>query len=92
MAQFFALLLAVLQAPATPPPVSFDACWVTAFDSPPAATPGFDATSAYVPLKGGRLVAIDLDRGTIRWNLEVAAAFTPATAKTPSPCRASGSR
>ena len=79
MAQFFALLLAVLQAPATPPPVSFDARWVTAFDSPPAATPGFDATSAYVPLKGGRLVAIDLDRGTIRWNLEVAAAFTPAT-------------
>ena len=79
MAPFFALLLAVLQAPATPPPVSFDARWVTAFDSPPAATPGFDATTAYVPLKGGQLVAVDLDRGTVRWRLDVATAFTPAT-------------
>jgi outer membrane protein assembly factor BamB len=79
MAQFFALLLAVFQAPAPPPTISFDARWVTAFESPPAATPGFDATSAYVPLKGGQLVAVDLDRGTIRWNLPVATAFTPAT-------------
>lgn len=79
MAPFFALLLAVLQAPAPPPPVSFDARWVTAFDSPPAATPGFDATTAYVPLKGGQLVAVDLDRGTVRWRLDVATAFTPAT-------------
>jgi outer membrane protein assembly factor BamB len=52
---------------------------VTAFDSPPAATPGFDATTAYVPLKGGQLVAVDLDRGTVRWRLDVATAFTPAT-------------
>ena len=79
MAHFFALLLAILQAPAGPPPASLDARWVTAFDSPPAATPGFDATSAYVPLKGGQLVAVDLDRGTIRWSLDVATPFTPAT-------------
>jgi outer membrane protein assembly factor BamB len=79
MAQFFALVLALVQAPAAPAPVSFDARWVTAFESPPAATPGFDATTAFVPLKGGQLVAVDLDRGTIRWSLEVATAFTPAT-------------
>jgi hypothetical protein len=43
------------------------------------ASPGFDATTAYVPLKGGQLVAVDLDRGTIRWRLELATEFTPAT-------------
>jgi outer membrane protein assembly factor BamB len=79
IAHFFALVLAVWQAAPTPPPVSFDARWVTAFDTPPAATPGFDATTAYVPLKGGQLVAVDLDRGTVRWRLDVATAFTPAT-------------
>src|SRR6188472_4571383 len=78
MAQIFSLLLALLQAPA-PPPLSLDARWVSAFETPPAATPGFDATTAYVPLRGGQLVAVDLDRGTIRWRLDVATAFTPAT-------------
>ena len=79
MAQFFALLLAVLQAPAGPPAVSLDARWATSFETPPAAAPGFDETTAYVPLKGGQLVAVDLDRGTIRWRLDVMTAFTPAT-------------
>ena len=32
-----------------------------------------------MPLKGGQLVAVDLDRGTMRWRLDVATAFTPAT-------------
>jgi hypothetical protein len=81
MAQIFALLLAIIQAPPAPttPQVSLDARWVAAFETLPAATPGFDATTAYVPLKGGQLVAVDLDRGTIRWQLDVATAFTPAT-------------
>ena len=83
MAQFFALLLALIQAPEPPKPASWDARWVTAFETPPVATPGFDATSAYVPLKGddkgGQLVAVDLDRGTIRWRLAVATTLTPAT-------------
>ena len=38
MAYFFALLLAVFQAPAAPAPASLDARWVTAFETPPAAT------------------------------------------------------
>lgn len=80
MAHCFALLLAItLQAPPAPGPVAFDARWVTAFETPPAASPGFDATTAYVPLKGGQLVAVDLDRGTVRWRLDVATEFTPAT-------------
>jgi outer membrane protein assembly factor BamB len=81
MAQIFVLLLAIIQAPAPPaaPQVSLDARWVTAFDTPPAAAPGFDATSAFVPLNGGQLVAVDLNRGTIRWRLDVATTFTPAT-------------
>src|SRR6187455_3712198 len=79
MAQFFALMLAVLQAPAGPPAVSLDARWVASFETPPAAAPGFDATTAFVPLKGGQLVAVDLDLGTVRWRLDVTTAFTPAT-------------
>jgi outer membrane protein assembly factor BamB len=79
MAQFFALLLALIQAPAAPPPASFDARWVTAFENTPAARPGFDVDTAYVPLNGGQLVAVDLDRGTIRWTLDVPTTFTPAT-------------
>lgn len=83
MAHLFALLLGLMQAP--PPaatnatPISFDARWVTAFETPAATAPGFDADGAYVPLKGGELVAVNLNRGTIRWRLESETAFTPAT-------------
>ena len=76
---FFAALLSLLQpeaAPATPP---LDARWSVTFASVPAATPGYDATSAYIPLKGGQLVAVDLDSGAIRWTLDQSTAFTPAT-------------
>lgn len=79
MAHIFALLLAVFQTPAAPPSVALDARWVQTFETLPAAPPGFDATTAYVPLKGGQLVAVDLNRGTIRWRLDVTTAFTPAT-------------
>jgi outer membrane protein assembly factor BamB len=79
MAHIFALLLALLQAAPAAPPLSLDARWATEFESPPAARPGFDARAAYVPLRGGQLVAVDLDRGTIRWRLDVATTFTPAT-------------
>ena len=78
MAHFFAALLAILQ-PQTPAPLALDARWAVTFTSAPAATPGYDATSAYIPLKEGQLVAVSLDRGTIRWTLDVATAFTPAT-------------
>jgi len=79
MALLIAVLLAIWQAPPVAPVSPLDARWSVAFDSPPAAAPGFDATSAYVPLKGGQLVAVNLDRGTVRWRLDVATRFTPAT-------------
>jgi outer membrane protein assembly factor BamB len=70
----------VQAAPPTPPaPPSLDARWVVTFESAPATTPGFDANTAYIPLKDGPLVAVNLDRGTIRWRLDVSTAFTPAT-------------
>ena len=59
--------------------MALDARWVAAFETLPAAAPGFDARTAFVPLKGGQLVAIDLNRGTVRWRSDVATAFTPAT-------------
>jgi outer membrane protein assembly factor BamB len=86
MAQFFALLLALaqVQVPVEPPPISFDARWVATFDTLPSANPGFDETTAYVPLKSdetvkGQLVAVDLDRGEIRWRADIITEFTPAT-------------
>jgi outer membrane protein assembly factor BamB len=79
MAHLFAALLAILQPETAPPPPPLDARWVVTFESVPAAAPGFDATSAYIPLKGGHLVAVNLDRGTIRWTIDLATAFTPAT-------------
>lgn len=78
MAHFFAALLALVQA-AAPAAPALDARWVVTFASPPAATPGFDGTTAYIPLKDGELVAVNLDRGTIRWRLPAATPFTPAT-------------
>ena len=79
MAHFFAALLAILQPETTAAPPALDARWAVTFGSVPVATPGYDATSAYIPLKGGQLVAVNLDRGTIRWTLDVATALTPAT-------------
>ena len=81
MALLFAALIAILQAPATTvaPVAPLDPRWSIPFDTPPVAAAGFDATTAYVPLKGGQLVAVDLDSGAVRWRLDVATAFTPAT-------------
>ena len=78
MAVFLAIALAIQQA-VVAPLTALDARWVLPFDTPPAAPAGFDASTAYVPLKGGQLVAVDLDRGIVRWRLDVATALTPAT-------------
>jgi outer membrane protein assembly factor BamB len=82
VAVFLAIALAFQQAVIPPPAApltALDARWVVPFDTPPAAPPGFDASTAYVPLKGGQLVAVDLDRGVVRWRLDVATGLTPAT-------------
>lgn len=79
MAHFFAAVLALLQPAPTPSAPELDARWSVTFTSVPVARPGYDATSAYIPLKDGQLVAVDLDRGEIRWTLDQSTAFTPAT-------------
>ena len=78
MALLFAALIAILQAPVTTV-APLDPRWSIPFDTPPVAAAGFDATTAYVPLTGGQLAAVDLENGTVRWRLDVATAFTPAT-------------
>lgn len=78
MALLLAALMAILQVPETTV-APLDPRWSIPFDSPPVAAAGFDATTAYVPLKAGQLVAVDLERGTVRWRLDVATALTPAT-------------
>lgn len=49
-----------------------------ALKTQPGAPPAYDATSAYVPLQGARLVAVDLETGRIRWSTEVEVAQAPA--------------
>ena len=78
MAVFLAIALAFQQA-VVAPPTALDARWVVPFDTPPVAPAGFDASTAYVPLKGGQLVAVDLDSGIVRWRVDVATTLTPAT-------------
>lgn len=77
MAAFLAIALALLQAAAAP--VALDPRWVVSFEAPPVAPAGFDDATAYIPLKSGQLVAVDLDRGVVRWALDIATPYTPAT-------------
>ncbi len=48
-----------------------------ALDAQPAAPAAFDAASAYLPLKGGRLVAVDLASGRVRWTNDLATTWAP---------------
>jgi outer membrane protein assembly factor BamB len=59
--------------------VALDPRWTVSFDNPPAAPPGYDQQMGYVALKGGNLLAIDLDRGAVAWKAALATTFTPAT-------------
>lgn len=70
------ILAALAQAAATL--VALDLRWLVTFETPPAAPPAFDARTAYVPLGGQGLHAIDLERGVVRWRRDVTVAVTPA--------------
>ena len=59
--------------------VALDPRWTVVFDTAPAAPAGFDLEYAYVPLKGGELQAIDLNRGLVKWKAMLTTALTPAT-------------
>lgn len=64
---------------AAPRIVALDPRWTVSLVSAPAVAPGFDQQLAYVPLKSGSLLAIDLDEGRVRWTSELTTAETPAT-------------
>jgi outer membrane protein assembly factor BamB len=49
------------------------------FDAAATASAGFDQEAAYVPLEGGTLIAIDLERGQVRWQRALSTSSTPAT-------------
>ena len=49
-----------------------------ALDAQPAAPAAFDQASAYLPLKGGRLVAIDLRSGRVRCTSESSTTWAPS--------------
>ena len=78
MALLLAALMVFLQVPATTV-APLDPRWSIPFETPPVAAAGFDATTVFVLLKGGQLVAVVLVRGSVRWRLVVAPAFTTAT-------------
>jgi len=71
------IFAALLQAVATLG--AFDLRWLVSLETPPATLPAYDAYTAYVPLRGGGLVAVDLDRGRIRWRRDVTASIAPSS-------------
>ena len=71
------ILAALVQAVATLG--ALDLRWLVPLDAPPAASAAYDANSAYVPVRGGALVAVDLDRGTIRWRRDLATGIAPSS-------------
>lgn len=76
-----ALLIApVLRAQQQPPPAlaALDPRWTLALESPPAAEPAFDRETAYVPTRAGTFAAVDLDRGIVRWQIELDVPVAPA--------------
>lgn len=79
----FWLLSALLQAvaPATPSPAAtaaaLDPRWAVALPAAPAQSAGYDRTTAYIATRDGLLVAIDLERGAVRWQRAVADATVP---------------
>jgi len=68
-----------LAADQTPALSALDARWDLTFRATPAAGAGFDADTAFVPLRDGGLVAVDLDSGRVRWRRAFASAHPPAT-------------
>ncbi|MDH4063593.1 MAG: PQQ-binding-like beta-propeller repeat protein [Acidobacteriota bacterium] len=70
------MIAALAQAVATV--ATLDLRWLVTLESPPAATPAYDVATAYVPLREHGVLAIDLDRGSVRWQRDLTTTVTPA--------------
>jgi outer membrane protein assembly factor BamB len=68
---------AAAKAAAGPVEESLQPTLEVALDAQPAAPAAFDPTTAYLPLKGGHLVAIDLVSGKVRWTSDVGTTWAP---------------
>ena len=71
------ILAALVQAVATLG--ALDLRWLVPLDAPPAAPAAYDGHTAYVPVRGGALVAVDLDRGMVRWRRDIATGIAPSS-------------
>jgi outer membrane protein assembly factor BamB len=63
---------------ASPPLFPLQVTWSAALGAPMAVPPTYTETSAYVPLRDGRVVSVDLGSGAVRWTASVAAIASPA--------------
>ncbi|MBI4478240.1 MAG: PQQ-binding-like beta-propeller repeat protein, partial [Acidobacteria bacterium] len=61
-------------------PVLYD--WTTMLPGSVAVPPAYDGEQAYLSLRDGQFVSIDLRTGLVRWSRELAAAHTAATGGT----------
>jgi outer membrane protein assembly factor BamB len=75
---FFVVIALIAIAEKTISFAALDTRWSVTFDAPPSAPAAFDAATAYVPLRNGEMVAVDLDGGAIRWRARLTTTFTPA--------------
>jgi outer membrane protein assembly factor BamB len=66
------------QAPRAPESAGLDVEHRLPLGAPPAAPAALDGETAYVPLRTGKLVAIDLAAGRVRWTADIAASAAPA--------------
>lgn len=73
------VVAAVVAVQATVPLATLHPQWSVTLETPASAPAAFDAHTAYVPLRGGSLMAIGLDRGLVRWDRELATEITPGT-------------
>jgi len=72
------LLLAALAQATALTLAALDVRWLVPLETPPAAPPAYDLTMAYVPLRNGTLVAVDLDHGRIVWRRDITTRIAPS--------------
>jgi outer membrane protein assembly factor BamB len=66
------------QAPRAPDSAGLDVEHRLPLGAPPAAPAALDGEMAYVPLRTGKLVAVDLATGRVRWTADLAVSAAPA--------------
>jgi outer membrane protein assembly factor BamB len=63
--------------PGTPQGSELRSSTTVALESAPVAQAAIAGSDAYVPLKDGRLVAVDLELGRVKWSIDLASTLPP---------------